>query len=279
MSLVLALLFGMLALWAISEADGGSLRLGGFMLLLASLHRGIVSFRLMDSEVPVIQAYSEGLRLHPMIASRRQIEWPDVKKVWVLDLFLPPYLPLPLKYLVIQTRSSGFFDQQSRLLPTSFFGTYFLPARLFHGGGKAARQFERFVKIQLEADREAARGELQESPFDRSLRWSILEKSILPMPKDGPDEEALVEATQQAMMREVGVHEDIMDEDWVAEIKSQPAVRKLEGLAGDWAREIAAEEGAAKREDRRKPVFGKAQPTPPANSKRSAMLNGRPVEL
>lgn len=287
---VLSLLLLLFGYWGMEEAS----RLGGLMLIVASLHSIIVAYKLMDSDKPVFQAGAHGLRVHPKIASQQTLDWHEVKQLSVLDLRIPA-IPLPfMVWLIVRTDRKGFFDQQSRMIPTSFIGAYFFPVRLLRGGGKAARQFVGLANKMRETDRAMAMGEDTETDFDRDLRWSILEKMTLPMGKDGPDDEAVVSATQQATMRMIGVHDDLLPDEMVDDMKRQPAIRELEQRSAGWARQVLEEEREEHRQklargsgslfgkkqrpslerapdSRPQPIFGKKQPS-------GIMLNGKPLE-
>lgn len=245
-------------------------KFAGIFGLLCSIHGLVLAVRLIDLPGPVVSAGRNGLVFSNQITTEDLLAWDEVKSLKLYTLHYQ-FVSLPwMSYLVIRTNRRSYFGGTSRLLPTSWFGIYFLPARLLQGGTRSVRQLLTILGRLREADRhDMAAGPQEGLMNDAALRWGIMRNVTFPLPKDGLPDEAKVAGIEEAVMEAAGVHRDLMPEPVRQQVLASGSGRELAAQARAWGEQAVREIGA---EDRLKEA-------PPATfGRKGVLLNGKPID-
>jgi len=262
------IVFSMLSIalygWVLSVS-----KFAGAFGLLCSIHGLVLAVRLIDLPGPVVSAGRNGLVFSNQITGEDLLAWDEIKSLKLFTLHYQ-FVSLPwMSYLVIRTSRRSYFSGTSRLLPTSWFGVYFLPTRLLHGGARSARQLLTILERLREADRhDLAAGAHNGLMDDAALRWGIMRNVTFPLPKDGLPDDAKIAGIEDAVMEAVGVHRDLMPEPVRQQVLTSDDGKALAAQARAWGEQAVREIGAEERaKEAPRPAFGR----------KGVLLNGKPL--
>jgi hypothetical protein len=207
----------------------------GMLLLWLPLHAMALAFRLMESDEPVLTVGVNGLVLSSKITSDGLIEWRDVKSLELAGFGFPFLSVLSFHYLVIKTHRPLALDRVGKLfLPSRFFRTYAIPARLVRGGPAALQQMLTLLERIRRDERHAAAhrghgsGPAAGLPAMDEMAWHMLRNLSFPFDAKTIGWNELEQAAlADLFLTEVGVHRDLLPPEFERDLRQQPVMQQL----------------------------------------------------
>jgi hypothetical protein len=185
--LVATVIFASCAMVVLTGAMGFEL-IGALLIVPLAIASIMTAWTLDESPDAVMALHGDGIDLSPAFGSGGRIPWAAVKSLKLFHLRDTMFFRVPfMGYLCVNLHDSRHIAPHLRLLPTSWSGRVFIPARFIRGGSVAAKRImaaanEGLLNGRIDRDASADGVPQMMASADAAIARLVAERAAEPAP-------------------------------------------------------------------------------------------------